>query len=104
MRPPSFSPLKDLRLCGRLPGEGTVVAVADLMTFVCRNPEHQRPCVPISNPVTLNGTEWSFCPCGAATDHTWERIQPTGVEALRHGLAPLATHAVASLPRPPTQA
>jgi hypothetical protein len=54
-----------------------------LIRFVCRNAEHQIARNDISSPVTLHEHEWAFCPAGVITDHAWERVEGTTLEALR---------------------
>ena len=55
-----------------------------LIRFVCRKAEHQRRNTDVSNPVTLHQHEWAFCPAGLSDGHTWERIDDTTLETLRH--------------------
>lgn len=55
-----------------------------LIRFVCRNTEHQRASASVISPVTLHEQEWAFCPAGASTGHTWERIEGATMDELRH--------------------
>ncbi|HKY51847.1 MAG TPA: hypothetical protein VJP45_11385 [Candidatus Limnocylindria bacterium] len=54
-----------------------------VIRFVCRNNAHRRMTSDVSNPVTLHGQEWAFCPAGVAEDHTWERIEGATLAELR---------------------
>jgi hypothetical protein len=58
-----------------------------LIRFVCRKSEHQRASGSLTSPVTLHEEEWAFCPAGATTGHTWERIEGSTLDALRHRLS-----------------
>ena len=46
--------------------------------------------------ITIVDGTWAYCGCGAAGDHQWRRIPPTGVAALRvlsaEALRDLAEH------------
>jgi hypothetical protein len=64
-----------------------------LITFVCRQPDHQGEPGEVSNSITVVDRQWSYCHSGASEGHVWEQVEGTTVEALRRIPGPSETRA-----------